>query len=472
MSDTKTLLAALKARKEQKKTFLEKLHELAYWTANLFGGVDSSYKVGTSAVSLDQSSISNTAQTGMSIAGLVLQVGTAIPALIAISTSKLPFKAKLFKIIPLLLLTAIGIAAGVLGVLVLSQIGGLVLSIAGAGLGLVAASIALGLMTYKLFKAYVAKHAIGTRFEQKVGTLSEIYDYFKALLNKEDIKIVADVDLPAKRKQLLIQLKEQLAKLDEDVIKQLSENALAANLSAEELKLVDEVQETLDQLQSCDQQIEDAKHSSLKLKHAIANENLVAAWVNLGLTVAGVILVVMGLMTLVATSIAFPPLLGGLILGVMGLSLTAFGLFKFGVEFNFAMDEEAVAEKKMDAQFEAAINEAPAVKPEANQQKVAVDLSILGIQRHIQEKLKHYKKGSSSSEDSSKDKVGFFIKLKNLPPKTEPIAIPQARSPKKEPVLTPETPSSKMDSYDPWDDSIEDSLEDSLEEKDSLLNHH
>ncbi len=213
MSDAKTLklLAALKARKEQKKTNLEKLHEQSTWAANLFGGVDSGYRLGTSAVSLDQSLISNTAQSGMSITGLVLQVVMAIPAIIAIATSKLPFTAKLFKIIPLLLLTLIGITAGVLGVLVLSHIGGFVLSIAGAALGVVAASIALGLMTYKLFKTYVVKDAIGNRFEKKVATLAGIYDYFNALFNKEDVSAVVDIDLPEKRKQLLIRLKEQLA---------------------------------------------------------------------------------------------------------------------------------------------------------------------------------------------------------------------------------------------------------------------
>lgn len=122
---------------------------------------------------------------------------------------------------------------------------------------------------------------------------------------------------------------------------------------------------------------------------------------------------------------------------------------------------EVVAEEKMDAQFEAAINTAFTIKSEANQQNLTADLFNSGIKRHIQEKLRHYKKGSSSSEDSAKEKVGFF-KLKNLPPRTEPIAIPQARSAKKF-LGTPEARS-----FDPWDDS----LEESLEEKDSLLNNH
>ncbi len=214
---------------------------------------------------------------------------------------------------------------------------------------------------------------------------------------------------------------------------------------------MDEVQDTLEQLFNCSQQIEDSKPTALQLKQEIADENLLAAWVNLGLTVAGVILVVIGLMTLAATFIAFPPLLGGLILGIMGLSLTAIGLFKFGVEFKFAMDEQAVAEKKMDAHFEAAINEAPAVEPDDKQILAALDLpkpseDILRFKRHIKEKIKPYKHDSS-------DKQSFFM-ITNSHAKTAPIKIEEARS-------------SKTDSYA----SLYDIIEDSLAEKESLLNH-
>lgn len=435
MSDNKLLLTALKARKEQKKTRLEKIHDWANSVSNLFGGVDSGYKASTSAIDLDKSAISSTAQSGLSITSLTIMIITAIPQLIAIYSSKRPLLDKILDSLPLLLLSAIGITATVLGIWFLAQV------IVGTGLIVAAASLAVGLSLYNLFKAYASKWSIGTKYEGKVDSLTGIYD---ALFGEEPTA----ADLPTKEK-LLAQLKKQLAKLDEDQIAQLVENYKNPTITDKfinffkplikpdtetqdpKIKTIDKLINTLDQLISLDCQNQDPQS-----KLDLANENILAAWVTLGFSVAGLLLATIGLIAVLG-AVGFPPA-WALTLGILALSLTAVGLFKFALELKFSWDEQNVKEKKLDNKLEAYLNEAShELNPEKNNQilpvpelthidqnivKKSEPIPIPGkektehfidvqknteIQKHIKEGIKHYYDKPQKTQNQSR-LVKFF----------------------------------------------------------------
>ncbi|MBA2711474.1 MAG: hypothetical protein H0U57_12900 [Tatlockia sp.] len=452
--NTKLLLPALKVRKEQNKTWLDKVHEASVWISHLVGGADSGYRVSTSAAGLDQTALTPAAQNGISIAGLGLQLVMVIPQIIAIATSKRKFMDKVYDIVPLLLLTAIGLTAGVLGVLALWHIGGAFLITAGTILGVATAGIALGLTTYNIFKTYVARSAIGTLFEQKVDTFDEIYDYFKALLTGGKIT-ASDADIEAlktEREELSKILKTKLKELA-PVLFKLEQIHNKPELTDKELEQLDDIQGDLNKLFELDNAIRAPEKSSIEIKTAIANANITAAWVNFLLATTGSILL--------AVSMAFPAV-GALILGGIGVGLSAFGLFKFGVELKFSWDDKTLGERQFDNQLTATLEEGFGKKPAADNviDNSAANNPIGSAGKNVNSGTK---KGSTASisllmdsskpkdkkvqsdiqslpiqDDSKAEKKLNLFKANFRVQQSEPIPIPNQKKRSKEAVQTPD----------------------------------
>lgn len=351
MIDSQELLNALKAHEESSKSPLEKIRDWLSIATPLAGGVNTLYKVGSSAATINAHSMSNTAQGGLSIAGSVLDLMTSFPNMILIATSdKKELGDKLREIVPQLLLTLLGIAASVLGILVLNAIGGLVLATAGAALGVAAASVFLGLMGYHLLRAWVVQKAVDTVFEDRVDKIEGVFSFIKTwIFDPKELNVKVSERYPLEAnldhlKSLKMILKQQLSKeeLLKPIIVKLNKNMA---LDEKELSLVHDIQDTLGSMFELQQTMtlnttdsKDKREFTVENRKALANENLLATGVNFLLSGAGVLLATMGLLTLVAPFIAAPPLLG-VILGAMGLALVSFVLIKFLVELKFAWDE-------------------------------------------------------------------------------------------------------------------------------------
>lgn len=355
MIDSQELLDALKVREEHNKPLLKKINQWFSIATPVAGGVSTLYKVSSSAATISSHSMTNATQGGLSVIGSVLDLMTSFPNMIVIATSDRPWGEKVRDIVPQLVLTVLGVSASVLGVLALNAIGGLVLATAGAALGMATASVFLGFMGYHLLRAWVAKKAVDTVFEGKVGTIEGVFKFIKiSIFNPKqlDAKVSEGYDFIGNQdhlKTLTLILKQQLAEKSlNPILKKLSDNQ---TLDVSELKLIDEIERTLSEWFDLHQTkvqhtktSEDKRELTVENRHALANENLLASGVNFLLSAAGVLFVTIGLLTLIAPFIAAPPLLG-VILGAIGLALASFGLVKFITELRFSWDEAKATEQ-------------------------------------------------------------------------------------------------------------------------------
>jgi hypothetical protein len=134
-----------------------------------------------------------------------------------------------------------------------------------------------------------------------------------------------------------------------------------------------EIEAKLNQLHTLKQTLDDQSKLGLQRKDHIAKENIIAAWVNVGLSVTGILLATMGLMLLVATTIAAPPLVGIILAGI-GVGLSLFGLFKLGIELNYSLKETDYVERRRDAHHTSSLEKA--FKLSELEQQVTLELAI------------------------------------------------------------------------------------------------
>lgn len=312
MSELTLLLEALNKRKEQKKDGQDIIHEWSKKVSPVMDGTDSAYQISKSALKFEATPIPVSGQVALSSTTFVLGLLTTIPSMIAIATSKdKSLWEKLVGILPLFLTTLFNVTATLLGLLFLLQVGTLVLATAGSAVGLVGAAIYLGFVGYNLYNAYAAVKVAAQALKEGPRT---------------------DDALLKQKERLEMQLKELLKP---------SSSTGNATYSNDDLDII---QANLDQLHNLEQMLYDQSEKGLQRKDHIAKENLLAALVNVGLSMTGILLATIGLMILVATTIAAPPLVGIILAGI-GLALSAFGLIKLGTELKFSWDETANVEK-------------------------------------------------------------------------------------------------------------------------------
>ena len=312
---TETLLQALKVRKGQLKDGLDTAHEWSKKLTPVVDGTDSVFQISKSSLKTGSTPIPDAGQIALSSTGFFLGLITTIPAIVAIATSKEKSAwDKCAEIFPLVLTTLFSLTAMLLGFLFLIKVGTIILATAGSAVGLAGAAFYLGFMTYKLYKAYVA-----------AGVAAKALDAAEAL-EKEN----GPPDNTALLEEI-VRLEGELATL----VKSSSET-----YSDDEL---DAIQAKLNKLHEIKQTILDQSVRELKRKDHIAKENVLAALVNLGLAITGVLIATIGLMLLVAVTIPAPPLIGIILAGI-GVGLSVFGLIKSGVELKFSWDEAGYVE--------------------------------------------------------------------------------------------------------------------------------
>lgn len=186
MANRNDLVKTLTKHQKTKQKLTDKLGAYA---AVILPGIDNTYNLGTSITPMATHSIPMSAQIGMPGASLLLNLINIIPSSITAireiwnnEDPKYTFFHKAVDIAFNLFMITLTVGTGVIGILTVLEIGGVLLALSAAGIGVFGAALGLSVLGYESFKAYLGKKALATPFENRIVNRREVFNFLKAWL--------------------------------------------------------------------------------------------------------------------------------------------------------------------------------------------------------------------------------------------------------------------------------------------------